>query len=213
MKRTVLILIFLGSIYQSFAQSPSIDNLKHYRIQLDTRTNRHLVEIPKLLLEGYCKGYYKAYYPKAIFTEVNFGDFLEHYNWNEPLYNESTTCIEDDCSNPAFIELFSRFNGFIDYYEQTIYNALTGRMERKIPFLQLVYTMNYEGKDYFFKGPLFRMDELEKSIFIKNEGNDLQPQSIKYCFDLGRYYSVELSSDDIKNKEKRTNQGDDHLEH
>ena len=213
MKSTLFIITLMFPFYELFAQAPAIDDLKHYRIQLDNRTNQHLKDVPKQLLEGYCKGIYKAYYPNSIFTEVNFGDFLAQFKWSEPLLNESVMCGDDYCSNPAFIELFSRFNLSLDYYEQNYYNKQTARMERKIPFVQLVYSVEVDGKIYSFRGPLFRMDEIEKSILINNEGNDSQAQSIKYTFDLARFYSVEITKDDLKTKEKRTNQDDDHLEH
>ena len=211
MNKAIIIIVFIVSFSETHAQSPALalEDMKHYRIQLDNRSNRHLKDVPKQLLDGYCAGIYKAYYPQAIFNEVNFGDFLAHFRWGEPLLNESVMCGEDYCSNPAFAGFFSRFNACIDFYEYSFYNSQTARMERKVPFIQLVYSVDIAGKKYQFKGPLFRMDEIEKSIFIKNTFNNTEAQSIKYTFDLGRYVAVEISDKDLKSKEKQTNKEDD----
>ncbi len=215
MNKVIIIIAFIVSFYKVQAQSPALalDDLKHYRMQLDNRSNRHLMGVPKQLLDGYCKGIYKAYYPKAIFNEVNFGDFLSHFRCAEPVLNETILCGDDYCSNAAYNELFSRFNIYLDYYEYNYFNTQTSLMERKVPFVQLVYSVDVAGKTYAFKGPLFRMDEIEKTILIKNEANNAEPQSINYVFELARFYSVEITDNDIKTKERRTNQEDDHQEH
>jgi len=191
----------------------ALEDLKHYRIQLDNRTNRHLKEVPKQLLDGYCKGIFKAYYPKATFNEVNFGDFLSHFLWNEPLLNESVFCGEDYCSNPSFTEFFSRFNFYLDYYELNTINTTNSVMVRKVEFVQLVYSLEVYGTTYLFKGPLFRMDEIEKNILVKNSANNSEPQSIKYVFELGRFYSKQIIDSEYKTKEKRLNKQEDMQNH
>lgn len=215
MNKAIIFIAFIVSFCKVQAQSAALalDDLKHYRIQLDNRSNRHLMGVPKQLLDGYCKGIYKAYYPKAIFNEVNFGDFLSHFRWAEPVLNETILCGDDYCSNAAYNELFSRFTTYLDYYEYNYFNTQTSLMERKVPFVQLVYNVEVAGKIYSFKGPLIRMDEIEKTILVKNEANNTEPQSIKYVFELGLFYSVEITDNDIKTKERRTNQDDDHQEH
>lgn len=215
MNKVILFIAFIVSFSKAQAQSPelALEDMKHYRIQLDNRSNRHLIDVPKQLLEGYCRGIYKAYYPKAVFNEVNFGDFLTHFRWSEPVLNETILCGEDYCSNSAYTELFSRFNVSLDFYEHNFYNTKTARMERSVPFIQLVYTIDVAGKKYSFKGPLFRMDEIEKTILIKNEVNNAAPQSIKYTFELARFYAVEITDKYIKTNEKRTNHEDNFQEH
>ena len=81
--RSLIIITIALSFYKADAQTHALAlaDMKHYRIQLDNRSNSHLKEVPIQLLEGYCKGIYKAYYPKAIFNEVNFGDFLAHFRY------------------------------------------------------------------------------------------------------------------------------------
>jgi hypothetical protein len=86
-------------------------------------------------------------------------------------------------------------------------------MERKVEFVQLVYSIDVAGKLYSFKGPLFRLDEIEKTILVKNDSNNAEPQSIKYTFELARFYSVEITDKDLKTKEKRTNKEDSFQEH
>ena len=215
MNKTIIIIACIFSFCTAQAQAPvlALEDMKHYRIQLDNRSNIHLKDVPRQLLEGYCKGIYKAYYPKAVFNEVNFGDFLAHFRWAEPVLNETILCGEDYCSNAAYTELFSRFNVSMDFYEHSFYNKQTSLMERKVPFIQLVYSIEVAGKTYSFKGPLFRMDEIEKTILIKNETNNAASKSIKYTFELARYYAVEITDKDIKTKEKRTNQEDNFQEH
>jgi hypothetical protein len=215
MNKAIIFITFIVSFSKANAQSPALalEDMKHYRIQLDNRSNRHLMGVPKQLLDGYCKGIYKAYYPKAVFNEVNFGDFLSHFRWGEPVLNETVLCGEDYCSNLAYTELFSRFNIYLDYYEHNFYNNQTARMERKVEFVQLVYSIDVAGKLYSFKGPLFRLDEIEKTILVKSDSNNAEPQSIKYTFELARFYSVEITNKDLKTKEKRTNQEDNFQEH
>jgi len=215
MKKIIIIIATIFSLTPLKAQTLALTlkDMKHYRIQLDNRSNRHLKDVPRQLLEGYCKGMYKAYYPKAVFNEVNFGDFLAHYKWGEPVFNESVLCGDDYCSNIAYTELFSKFNIYIDFYERNYFNSQTSRMERKVPFIQVVYSIDVAGKNYSFKGPIFRMDEIEKNIFIKNEGNNAEPQSIKCTFDLARYYAVEITDKDIKTKERQLNKEDNLQEH
>ncbi len=215
MNKAIIFIAFIVSFSKANAQSPALalEDMKHYRIQLDNRSNRHLMGVPKQLLDGYCKGIYKAYYPKAVFNEVNFGDFLSHFRWGEPVLNETVLCGDDYCSNIAYNELFSRFNMYLDYYEHNFYNNQTARMERKVEFVQLVYSIDVAGKLYIFKGPLFRLDEIEKTILVKNDSNNAEPQSIKYTFELARFYSVEITDKDLKTKEKRTNQEDNFQEH
>ncbi len=215
MKKIIFIIALLFSFSKAFSQTQvtALEDMKHYRIQLDNRSNRHLKDVPKQLLAGYCQGIYKAYYPKSIYNEVNFGDFLAHFRCGEPVLNESVMCGDDYCSNPAFAELFSRFTTYMDFYEFSFYNTQTALMERKVPFIQLVYSIDVAGKIYTFKGPLFRMDEIEKTIFIKNESNNSAVQSIKYTFYLARYFAVEITDKDLKAKEKQTNREDDFQEH
>ncbi|MFM9945920.1 MAG: hypothetical protein ACKVQB_11900 [Bacteroidia bacterium] len=216
MNKTIIIAVFIFSFCKTNGQSPALalEDMKHYRIQLDNRSNRHLLDVPRQLLEGYCKGIYKAYYPLAVFNEVNFGDFLAHFRWGEPVFNETVLCGDDYCSNSVFAELFNRFNVSLDFYEQNYYNTQTARMERKVHFIQLVYTMDVAGKVSNFKGPIFRMDEIEKTIRLRqDEANNAETQSIKYTFELGRFYAVEITEKDIKTKEKRTNQEDNFQEH
>jgi hypothetical protein len=214
MKRLLIIIYFIINQVQLNAQSSlALEDLKHYRIHLDNRTNRHLKEVPKQLLDGYCKGIYKAYYPKATFNEVNFGDFLDHFLWNEPLLNESVFCGEDYCSNPSFTEFFSKFNFYLDYYEHNTINTTNSVMVRKVEFVQLVYNIEVYGKTYIFRGPLFRMDEIEKTILVKNPANNSEPQSIKYVFELGRFYSTQITDSELKTKEKRLNKQEDMQNH
>lgn len=195
------ILCIFSLIFQIGANAQSIENLdeyKHFRIQLDNRTNKHLKDIPMQILEGYCKGTIKAYYPNAIYNEVNFNDFLEHFKWNEPIMNEAILCGEDYCSNPSFSQLFNSFNFYIDYYCKDILDTKTSLKIRKTEFIQLVYSVEYAGKIFNFRGPLIRLDEISEIIYMKNETNNAQQQSIKTVFDIGRFYSVQLSNPDIK---------------
>lgn len=193
-------------------QAPDPQDMKHYRIQLDNRTNQHLKLVPSQIIEAYCNGQLKAYYPKSCYTEVNFGDFLYHFKWAEPLNNEVVSCGENYCSNPSFIPFFERFNYYLDYYEHNYYDKRTGLLLRKVAFVQLAYTLEYDGVQHTFTGPLFRMDELEKLITIKTD-NAAVTQSIKYVFDTGRFYAVEQTEYYAKTKERRTATEDDFQEH
>lgn len=195
--------------FKSIAQNEvSLDEYKHFRIHLDNRTNKHLLDIPRQILEGYCKGTINAYYPKAIFNEVNFNDFLNHFRWNEPLFNESVLCGEDYCSNPLFGQLFNSFNVYLDYYCKDYLDSKTSLKIRKTDFVQLVYSVEYGGMIYNFLGPLFRLDEISKLIYVKNETNNAQAQNLKTVFDTGRFYSVQLANPEIKPNDNNKNNFD-----
>jgi hypothetical protein len=86
-------------------------------------------------------------------------------------------------------------------------------MVRKVEFVQLVYNIEVYGKTYIFRGPLFRMDEIEKTILVKNPANNSEPQSIKYVFELGRFYSTQITDSELKTKEKRLNKQEDMQNH
>jgi len=214
MKKQLIFMAMLLISLKSIGQSAlPLEDLKHFRIQLLNRTNKNLFGVPKQLLEGYCEGLFKAYYPKEIYTEVNFGDFLSHFSWSEPVLNESVMCGEDYCSSASFKELFERFDLYLDYYEYAYFNTSTSRTERKVEFIQLVYSIEVNGTAYFFKGPIFRMDEIGKLVIAKNEGNESVQQSLKYTFELARFYSVEITKSEVKTKQKRTDRDDDNQEH
>jgi len=211
MKRIFLILIVLAIAELAYSQAKlQLEDMKNYRIHLENRTNRHLKDVPKQLLDGYCTGLYKAYYPKSIYTEVNFGDFLAHFNAGEPLLNESMLCGDNYCSNTAFTELFTRFDACIDFYEQMVFNPSTSLTERKIIFLQLVYKVRVNEIDYTFKGPLMRMDEIDKTVMVKNDSNPNEPQSIKYTFDLGRFVATDITDEHLNEKKDSPFKGDDY---
>jgi len=216
MKSKLIIAILFFVWINNFCKGQGItrpDDMVHYRIQLENRTNKHLKDVPAQLLEGYCKGLYKAYYPKAEFTEVNFGDFLSHFRWGEPLLSENIFCGDDYCSNPAFTELFSKFNTHLDYYEVKQFNKRTSLIERKVVYLQLVYTVKLNETEYTFKGPVFRMDEIGQSINIKNETNNSEPQSLKQVFDLARFYSVKIAGTEFIPENKNNKKADDYQEY
>ncbi|NUM31915.1 MAG: hypothetical protein HUU47_06290 [Bacteroidetes bacterium] len=202
MKSRFIILLILFSSIKVYAQNEAnLDEYKHFRIHLDNRTNKHLKDIPRQILERYCKGNIKAYFPKAIYNEVNFNDFLYHFRWNEPLFNESILCGDDYCSNPSFEQLFNSFNVYLDYYSKVIFDSKTSVKVNKTEFVQLVYSVEYAGMIYNFLGPLFRLDEISKLIFVKIEQNDSQTQNLKTVFDIGRFYSVQIANPEIKPNE------------
>lgn len=210
------ILVFLLLYPAVMLQAQSImqpEDMMRYRIQLDNRTNRHLHEVPGVILEGFCKGLFTAYYPKAAFNTVNFSDFLNHFRWNEPLINEGLLCGEDYCSNASFSGLFSKFNVYLDYFTYRHLNPLTSVIDRKVAFIQPVYTITINGIEYNFSGPLFRMDEVGNSIRIPNAENNSATQTLKQVFDLARFYSVQVVPDDYWQKDKRQHNPDDFREH
>ena len=213
MKLPFIFVLLLGIPIASKSQCTlGPEDLGHYRIQLNNRSNRHLKDIPRQLLEGYCKGIYRAYYPNAIFNEVNFGDFMDHFRWSEPVLNESILCGEDYCSSQAFRPLFERFDMYLDFYEHSYFNQGTSLTERKVEYLQLVYRLETGGQEYIFRGPLFRMDEIENRLFVANEFNKGEIQSLGHAFKLARYFATEVGSPDFKHREKRTWMAEDNNE-
>lgn len=214
MKTLILTLSLLTLNILANSQSLSRpDDMDHYRIQLDNRTNKHLKNAPAILLEGYCKGLFKAYYPKSEYTEVNFGDFLSHFRWGEPLINETMLCGEDYCSNPSFKEFFEKFNTYIDYYETKQFNKRTSLIERKVIYIQLVYTLKYNETEYMFKGPVFRMDEIGKLINIQNETNNSENQTLKQVFDLARFYSTKIAEPEFIPADDKRKREEEHQEY
>ncbi|MCC6721590.1 MAG: hypothetical protein IT243_05265 [Bacteroidia bacterium] len=202
----IVCILFSANVFSQ--NEENINDYKHFRIHLDNRTNKHLKDIPKQLLEGYCKGSINAYYPNAVYNEVNFNDFLEYFRWNEPIFNEAILCGDDYCSNIAFATLFSSFNLYLDYYCKDYIDTKTSLKIRKTNFIQLVYSVEYNGKIYNFRGPLFRLDEISKSIYVKNENNNSENQDIKTVFDTGRFYSVQLPNPEIIPNDNKKNKFD-----
>jgi len=48
---------------------------------------------------------------------------------------------------------------------------------------------------------------------VKNPANNSEPQSIKYVFELGRFYSTQITDSELKTKEKRLNKQEDMQNH
>ena len=169
-----------------------ITEQQHFRIPLNNRTNKYLKILPSELLKAYATGKIKAYYPLAQCNELNFGDFISHFNWGEPFTMEDEHCGDNYLNHPAYTELFSRFESYLDYYSYYSIHKQTGLNLKRVDFIQLVYTVNVWGKQKSFRGPLFRLDEVNKVLKINNPNDPGEPFGLQYLFDQGRFFAFEL---------------------
>ncbi|MCB9251426.1 MAG: hypothetical protein H6605_03110 [Flavobacteriales bacterium] len=206
------ILIFLTAFLPLFGYGQSagyLSELNHYRIHLNNRTNKHLISVSSLLLEGFSNGKFNSYYPLALENQLNFGDFLKHFDWSEPMYLEDDHCGEHYFNNSVYKTLFSKFNTHIDYYESNHYELSSQRVIRKVEFIQLIYTTSIYGRTYNFKGPVFRMDEIRNSIFLNITSSTAEKKSLGFIFDQAIFTAVEIAKGNTFNSEDHNNREND----
>lgn len=155
-----VILIFLTQL--SFSQNLFVADTFTYTINLDLSKNLYLKTVPVDLLKGYCKGDWKAYYPKREMNECLFDDFLQRFNAYQ-VNTSSSTCGADYCGNSYFANLYNHFSRKLKYKEVVYFDQQHSIVKREILWLQVFYSLEENNGWKHYEGPVFWLSEINKS--------------------------------------------------
>lgn len=189
-----LVTVFLSS--GAVAQSKVNTNKFWRRIVLTEKKNTAFKEMPRLLLQAFCEGRLRAYYPNEPETEAPFSSFAYHFDFNTVMTqggeqgDVTTPCIESQCADPFTQHCFSFY---LDVYEEEYIDRNISRVRRKAKMVRLVYshTCSDNGLEYY--GPLFRIEDLpalSKRFKVPVEGKGDRLFSMEQIFIQKLYDSV-----------------------
>lgn len=134
-----------------------------YTINLDLSQNLYLKTIPVDLLKGYCKGNWRAYYPKQEMNECLYDDFLHRFNAYQ-VNIPSNTCMVDYCDNAYFDILNNQFARKLKYKEVVYFDMQHSIIKRTVLWLQVFFSIQEDDIWKHFEGPVFWLFEINKSF-------------------------------------------------
>lgn len=202
MRKYFLIFFMFSSVSSASAQHLFVADTFIYTINLDLSKNNYLKTVPLDLLNGYCHGNWKAYYPKRTLNECLLDDFLQHFNVFQ-INTATFSCLEDYCANPYFKDFFQQFTRKLKYSEIVFFDQQHSFVKREIISLQVFYSRNeYNGWKHY-EGPIFWMQELKKNPeLIKVYNKNVRPDAwtLEKEFNHAGFITNENKQNDDKQK-------------
>lgn len=202
MIRYILIIVCLLFLSKISAQNLFKADTFVYTINLDLSQNVYLKSIPKDLLQGYCKGNWKAYYPKREMNECLYDDFLKRFN-SYQINTSDNTCIIDYCNSEYFNLLFNEFQRKLKFKEVVYFDQQHSVMKREILWLKLFYSRLENEVWKHYEGPIFWMFEINQApekIKVVNKMYRTEAWSLEKTFSSPEFIVNENTQKNNKQK-------------
>ena len=186
MKRILLSILVFFMIFQLGAQDFKI-LLREAR--LVEKHNQVLRDLPRVLLEAYCKGDIAGYYPNYPKAQVSFTEMLNYANLEDPsLKNGELSCPGEFCElSRNDLITFQQKIEFIEFEKPS---TLGTEFVKEIHFFRLKILRN--GR--YYNGPVFYYKDIEKlgeEYQLYNPDNDAISLPIKKVV-LARMFSSKI---------------------
>ncbi len=181
----LLIWIFSVEVFAQNHNGNTIETEVQHRIYLDEKMNLPLKTLPNMLLEAFCDGRLKAYFPNRPDVQMSYYDFLYYFSIPEPVIDPTGLgCPSAQCKllDYGYIEAFSEA---IDFAEMQLLDQKTSAYHYQTLYFRLVFPAKYtlNAKEYY--GPVFRYEDVIKvfpnAVFF-NRQNDAAKFTLKHIF-------------------------------
>ena len=196
---TLLIWVFA---LNCFAQTPgknTVEKEVQARIYLDEKMNSPLKILPRLVLQAFCDGRLKAYYPNHPEVQMSYYDFLAYFGIPEPVAENDLTCPGSNCLqlDPAFIDAFSEF---IDFSEMQRLDKATSNYIYDVQYFRFVLPKKYTYNQQEYFGPVFKYKDVAQvfpGAMFFNRQNDAAKFSLKQIFAAHNFNAVLFPEKDM----------------
>ena len=197
MKNLTLIILTLISTAGMAQKKVTSEGEVRVRISTLEKQNKVAKDIPRLLLQAWCKGDINAYYPKNQNVELTYAQFLEHFGMEKRAYTvldnqvpewfceeQPLECIPIDPYTMQCLQYE------VELGEENYFNKNTARQEKKLEYIKLIYSSNCTVRGIEIEGPVLKINDIKKlpkSYKVTNPENDASALPIWSYLTLGNY--------------------------
>jgi hypothetical protein len=207
MKKIILLSVLLFSL-SAQAQRPRdmYSNIELMRINLKEKLNLPARWLPKLLIQAYCEGKIKGYYPYNVNKECSYYEFASHFagGKTQPIpvsadeFNitcPASFCLSDDD------DFMKKFQDHIEIFQVKRFDKTLSTEVYDIKYVRLKFIKEKYDKVFDYQGPVFYFEDvcaLGEEYKLPNPKNDAAKLTFKQ-FLLIRQWTGVVVNDELNN--------------
>ncbi|MFL5752350.1 MAG: hypothetical protein ACJ76F_03010 [Bacteroidia bacterium] len=207
MKKFILpAFLFFSLVMQAQRPRDMYSNIELVRINLKEKLNLPARYLPKLLIQAYCEGKIKAYYPFNVNKECSYYEFASHFaggktqpipgadefsNINCP----ASFCIAGDD------ELMKKFQDHVELFQVKRFDKNLSTEVYDIKYIRIKFIKEKYDQVFDFQGPVFYFEDviaLGEEYKLPNPKNDAAQLTFKQFLQIRQWNGVVIN-DELNN--------------
>jgi|ERR1700741_1320464 len=207
-------LIALSFVVFSFtlhAQRPRdmYSNIELFRINLKEKINLPARYLPKLLLQAYCEGKIKAYYPFNVNKECSYYEFASHFAAGraQPIPGadefSNISCPGNFCMwNDD--DMLKKFQDHVELFQVKRFDKNLSTEVYDIKYIRIKFIKEKYDQVFDFQGPVFYYEDviaLGEEYKIPNPKNDAAKLTFKQFLEI-RQFNGFVVNDELNNNNR-----------
>lgn len=210
MKKIILLTCLLFSVAAN-AQRPRdmYSNIELMRINLKEKLNLPARWLPKLLIQAFCEGKIKAYYPYNVNKECSYYEFVSHFAAGKTQPQPSADEFSNISCPASFCmagddELMKMFQDHIEIFQVKRFDKNLSTEVYDIKYIRIKFIKEKYGQVFDYQGPVFYYEDvaaLGEEYKLPNPKNDAAKLSFKQFLQMRQWTGV-VVNDELNNSNR-----------